>query len=349
MTGADLAGWSRVVRAGPSSSRFRDVEVAKTDLWGQGPVLLAGAGHARRAARRGARPVDAPTGVHTVTEVLKLALRRPRGVVRRRVAGHRRRAARPGVRRGAAGPGRRAGLGGAATRQPRRPRRRGCPSTCAGRRPRLRRGRTRRADGLLGRARPAGDTCHIDVVDRWGNIISATPSGGWLQSSPTIPELGFCLGSRLQMFWLDEGLPAALAPGRRPRTTLSPTLVLRDGGRCWPAARPAATSRTSGSCRSCCATSSAAWTCRRRSTRRRSTPPRPELLLPARDGPRRAGRRGPPRRRRARRSWRRAATAVRAGRPWSLGRLCAVARDPDTGLLSAAANPRGAQGYAVGR
>ena len=74
-----------------------------------------------------------------------------------------------------------------------------------------------------------GDTCHIDVADRWGNIISATPSGGWLQSSPTVPELGFCLGSRLQMLWLDEGLPASLAPGRRPRTTLSPTLVLRDG------------------------------------------------------------------------------------------------------------------------
>ena len=74
-----------------------------------------------------------------------------------------------------------------------------------------------------------GDTCHLDVVDRWGNIISATPSGGWLQSSPTVPELGFCLGSRMQMFWLDEGLPSSLAPGRRPRTTLSPTLVLRDG------------------------------------------------------------------------------------------------------------------------
>ncbi|MBV8089447.1 MAG: gamma-glutamyltransferase, partial [Alphaproteobacteria bacterium] len=45
----------------------------------------------------------------------------------------------------------------------------------------------------------AGDTCHVDVVDRWGNMVSATPSGGWLQSSPVIPELGFCLGSRMQM------------------------------------------------------------------------------------------------------------------------------------------------------
>jgi len=74
-----------------------------------------------------------------------------------------------------------------------------------------------------------GDTVHIDVVDSAGNMISATPSGGWLQSSPTIPALGFCLGTRGQMFWLDEGLSASLVPGKRPRTTLSPTLALRDG------------------------------------------------------------------------------------------------------------------------
>jgi gamma-glutamyltranspeptidase/glutathione hydrolase len=74
-----------------------------------------------------------------------------------------------------------------------------------------------------------GDTCHLDVIDRWGNMVSATPSGGWLQSSPYIPELGFCLGSRAQMFWLQEGLPASLAPGKRPRTTLTPSMALRDG------------------------------------------------------------------------------------------------------------------------
>ncbi|MBW0103319.1 gamma-glutamyltransferase family protein [Pseudonocardia sp. KRD291] len=74
-----------------------------------------------------------------------------------------------------------------------------------------------------------GDTVHIDVVDAAGNMISVTPSGGWLQSSPTIPELGFCLGTRAQMFWLEEGLPSSLVPGRRPRTTLSPSLALLDG------------------------------------------------------------------------------------------------------------------------
>jgi gamma-glutamyltranspeptidase / glutathione hydrolase len=74
-----------------------------------------------------------------------------------------------------------------------------------------------------------GDTVHFDIVDQAGNMVSSTPSGGWLQSSPVIPELGFCLGTRGQMFWLEEGHPASLAPGKRPRTTLSPTLALRDG------------------------------------------------------------------------------------------------------------------------
>ena len=78
-------------------------------------------------------------------------------------------------------------------------------------------------------AQTGGDTCHLDVIDRWGNMVSATPSGGWLQSSPVIPSLGFCLGSRMQMFWLEEGLPGSLAPGKRPRTTLSPSFAFRDG------------------------------------------------------------------------------------------------------------------------
>jgi gamma-glutamyltranspeptidase / glutathione hydrolase len=81
--------------------------------------------------------------------------------------------------------------------------------------------------GRLGSTR--GDTVHFDIIDQAGNMVSATPSGGWLQSSPVIPELGFCLGTRAQMFWLDENHPAALAPGKRPRTTLTPTLALRDG------------------------------------------------------------------------------------------------------------------------
>ena len=72
-----------------------------------------------------------------------------------------------------------------------------------------------------------GDTCHLDVADRFGNLVSATPSGGWLQSSPVVPGLGFCLGTRGQMFTLTPGFASTLAPGRRPRTTLSPGMVLR--------------------------------------------------------------------------------------------------------------------------
>lgn len=74
-----------------------------------------------------------------------------------------------------------------------------------------------------------GDTVHLDVIDRFGNIVSATPSGGWLQSSPTIPGLGFALGTRAQMFWLKPGLPSSLVPKKRPRTSLSVTLTFRDG------------------------------------------------------------------------------------------------------------------------
>ena len=81
----------------------------------------------------------------------------------------------------------------------------------------------------MARYQDRGDTCHLDVIDRWGNMVAATPSGGWLQSSPVVPGLGFNLGTRAQMFWLQEGLPNSLAPGKRPRTTLTPSLCYRDG------------------------------------------------------------------------------------------------------------------------
>ena len=74
-----------------------------------------------------------------------------------------------------------------------------------------------------------GDTTHFDIIDKWGNMIAGTPSGGWLQSSPVIPKLGFCLSNRGQMFWLDKNSPACVGPKRRPRTTLSPSLALKDG------------------------------------------------------------------------------------------------------------------------
>ena len=74
-----------------------------------------------------------------------------------------------------------------------------------------------------------GDTTHLDAADQWGNMLSATPSGGWFRSSPVIEGLGFPLGTRMQMFYLDPDHANSLRPGKRPRTTLTPTLVLKDG------------------------------------------------------------------------------------------------------------------------
>jgi len=81
---------------------------------------------------------------------------------------------------------------------------------------------------LAATTRP-GDTCAAVVVDRQGNLAAAVPSGGWLKSSPVIPGLGFPLGTRAQSMWLVDDHPNAMAPGKRPRTTLSPSVVLRDG------------------------------------------------------------------------------------------------------------------------
>jgi gamma-glutamyltranspeptidase / glutathione hydrolase len=103
-----------------------------------------------------------------------------------------------------------------------------------------------------------GDTCHVDVIDRDGNMVAATPSGGWLQSSPVIPELGFCLGTRAQMFWLDQSHPNGLAPGKRPRTTLSPSLALRDGEPYMAFGTPGGDQQDHGRCTCSCATCTSA-------------------------------------------------------------------------------------------
>jgi gamma-glutamyltranspeptidase/glutathione hydrolase len=81
------------------------------------------------------------------------------------------------------------------------------------------------------KARPWGaGTTHVDAADRQGNLIAITPSGAWLRSSPVVDALGFPLGTRMQTFFLDERHPNALAPRKRPRTTLTPSLaVTRDG------------------------------------------------------------------------------------------------------------------------
>jgi gamma-glutamyltranspeptidase/glutathione hydrolase len=186
-------------------------------------------------------------------------------------------------------------------------------------------------------------------VDRWGNLVSATPSGGWLHSSPTIPELGFCLGSRSQMFWLDEGLPASLAPGRRPRTTLSPTMVLRDGVPVLACGTPGGDQQDQWqslfllrhvvggqSLQEAIDAPMFHHDAFPGSFHPRSMVPGVIAVEDRYDEAVLAGleRRG---------------HRIALQGPWSLGRMCAVARDPRTGVLTAAANPRRMQGYAVGR
>ncbi|MER6211296.1 gamma-glutamyltransferase [Streptomyces sp. NPDC001642] len=199
-----------------------------------------------------------------------------------------------------------------------------------------------------------GDTCHLDVVDRWGNMIAATPSGGWLQSNPVVPELGFPLGTRLQMTWLEAGLPNSLAPGRRPRTTLTPSIALRGGVPVLAFGTPGGDQQDQWQLHFFLAVA----------TRAKA---RGGLdLQGAIDAPNWHNDSFPgsfyPRGMRPGsvtvesrmdeavvEELRRRGHDVTIGDAWSEGRLCAVARDPEAGILSAAANPRGMQGYAVGR
>jgi gamma-glutamyltranspeptidase / glutathione hydrolase len=207
---------------------------------------------------------------------------------------------------------------------------------------------------VAGDGRVRGDTCHLDVVDRWGNMIAATPSGGWLQSNPVVPGLGFPLGTRLQMVWLEPGLPNSLTPGRRPRTTLTPSLALRGGEPVMAFGTPggdqqdqwslhfflavALRDRVRGGLDLQGAIDAPNW----------HTDSLPSSFFPRATHPgsvtveARAGEdviaalRG-------------RGHLVTVADPWTEGRLCAVARDPETGVLSAGANPRGMQGYAAGR
>jgi gamma-glutamyltranspeptidase/glutathione hydrolase len=208
LTGDDLARWGATLEP-PATVDYRGLTVCKTGAWGQGP---SGLQQLRLLEGFDVSSLGEAEFVHITTECAKLAfadrdanygdsadvplerlLSREYADERRALIGDEASGElRPGLGR--------------------------LPQLC---------GESTRA---LGAGEPTrGDTVHLDVADRFGNLISATPSGGWLQSSPTIPALGWPLGTRAQMFWLEEGLPSSLAPGKRPRTTLSPGLVLRDG------------------------------------------------------------------------------------------------------------------------
>jgi len=72
-------------------------------------------------------------------------------------------------------------------------------------------------------------TVHVDVIDSDGNMAAFTPSGGWIKSSEVVPSLGFPLGNRLMTFYLKpKHHPNIIAPFKRPRTTISPSLAFRN-------------------------------------------------------------------------------------------------------------------------
>jgi gamma-glutamyltranspeptidase / glutathione hydrolase len=193
-----------------------------------------------------------------------------------------------------------------------------------------------------------GDTVHLDVVDREGNMVSATPSGGWLWGAPVIPELGFCLGTRAQMFWLEEGLPNSLEPGKRPRTTLSPTLAAAEDGTRLALGTPGGDQQDQWTLNTFLAhahfglnlqeaidapghhTEAFPSSFYPRETRVRHVAVEERVPAGTVEGLRERGH------------------DVEVSPRWSLGRVSAVGRDPD-GQVKAGANPRQMQGYAVGR
>jgi gamma-glutamyltranspeptidase / glutathione hydrolase len=356
LSGADLAAW-RASPEAPASFGYHGLTVCKTGPWGQGPIFLQQLGLLAGfdLAAMGAGSAEY---IHTVVECAKLAFADreawygdPRqtdiplaGLLAPEYCERRRRLVGPEAS-GEFVPGAPDGA------QPRLPWYAlagfAGPSaaTSSGTGEPLAESAAR-ADVSHPTLGP-GDTCHLDVADRFGNMVSATPSGGWLQSSPVIPGLGFCLGTRAQMFSLTPGLASSLAPGRRPRTTLSPTLVLRDGAPHLAFGTPGGDQQDQ-------------WTVGfflnhvlfgmnlqqaidapafhtdhfPSSFYPRQSVPR-SLSIEARAGEQVTG------------ELRRRGHLVAVRAPWSLGRVSAVARRD--GLLHGAANARGMQGYAVGR
>ncbi|HLH99089.1 MAG TPA: gamma-glutamyltransferase family protein [Xanthobacteraceae bacterium] len=362
LTGADMAAWQPPVEA-PLTIDYGGYTVCKAGPWNQGPVMLQQLALLKGFAL-GADPTDADF-IHTVVECSKLAyadrekfygdpkfvevpmetlLSEDYSAARRKLVGERASLEqRPGnvsglgkalgVRaHGSAGGG--AGAGEPTVgRTPASP-----PWTHDEKMP---------AASITDQGIVRGDTVHFDIVDQAGNMISATPSGGWLQSSPTVPELGFCLGTRAQMFWLEEGHPAALAPGKRPRTTLTPTLALRDGEPYLAWGTPGGDQQDQWTAQLLLrhvhagmnlqeAIDAPAWHSEHFPSSFWPREARPGVLVVEGRMPEETVR-----------ELRRRGHVVEVEADWSEGRLTAASRDGRR--RRAAANPRGMQGYAAGR
>ncbi len=346
LTAADLAAWR--ARKEPSTQlTYRDASVHKTAPWGQGPVFL------QQLALLDGVDVKAmgflsADHIHTVVESAKLAfadreawhgdpdfadvpmaalLEKGYALQRRRLITDR---ASLELRPGSVG-GRRPVLPGFAHRATRDRDRSQSPGDPT----------------LL--ANPFGDTCHVAVIDRAGNLVAATPSGGWLQSSPVIPGLGFPLGTRAQMFNLDEGHPNALQGGKRPRTTLSPNLVLR-GGEPWLAfGTPGGDQQDQWSLNFFLAHAVFGLNLQEAiDAPMFHSSHFPSSFYPHESYPGRVHAENRLELETVLRLRDRGHDLV-LDAAWSLGRMCVAGKDPKTGQLMAAANPRGMQGYAVGR
>jgi gamma-glutamyltranspeptidase/glutathione hydrolase len=331
LTGDDLASWSATFEP-PAALEFRGYTVCKTGPWGQGPVFLQ-----QLALLEGFDLESLGLGsadyVHTVVECAKLAF-----ADREAFYGDPDFADVPLERllSAAYAAERRALVGEEASAELR-------PG--GGRLPRV----GGRAPAVAGAGEPTlGDTVHIDVADRFGNLVSATPSGGWLQSSPVVPGLGFPLGTRAQMFWLDPEHPNALAPRKRPRTTLSPSLALRDGEPCLAFGTPGGDHQDQWSLTVFLAHAVFGLDLQLAiDAPSFHTEHFPSSFYPREARPRAVEAEG-----------RVGADVVSGLRArghdvhvvddWALGRVSAVGREAG-GILKAAANPRGRQGYAVGR
>jgi gamma-glutamyltranspeptidase/glutathione hydrolase len=345
LTGADLAGW----RARTESSiqfTYRDATVHKTAPWGQGPVFLQQLALIQDVDLKAMGFLSADH-IHAVVESAKLAfadreawygdpdfadvplaalLDRGYASQRRRLISDR---ASLELRPGSVS-GRQPLLPGFARPTPDRER-----SQAVG-------------DPTL-LANPLGDTCHVAVIDRDGNLVAATPSGGWLQSSPVISGLGFPLGTRAQMFNLDEGHPNALQGGKRPRTTLSPNLVLRNGEPWLAFGTPGGDQQDQWSFNFFLAHVVFGLNLQEAiDAPMFHSSHFPSSFYPHDSHPGRLHAENRLDAETTRDLRDRGHDLVLDG-AWSLGRLAVAGKDPKTGQLMAAANPRGMQGYAVGR
>ena len=236
LTGDDLADWSATIEK-PCSYNYKNYTVCKTGPWGQGPTFLQQLALLKNFDLD-ALDENSPEFVHLVVEATKLAFADREAFYgdtnfnevpmetllsedynkdrRNLITDHASMEVRPGNI---------PGFGGNVVVRPKGQTSEsfskfdiGEPTVARFDEP---------LPNSLGETK--GDTTHFDIIDKWGNMIAGTPSGGWLQSSPIIPNLGFCLSNRGQMFWLDKNSPACIGPKRRPRTTLSPSLALKDG------------------------------------------------------------------------------------------------------------------------